>query len=101
MRIALNPAFWIRDTERLIVPATKGYRIDDAAPLDLTVAGSRIWRTVSAEGRGFTSVTNFQHVSEDISAAEARAAIPVLEKVNANWAYVVAPRGFKLPKGGD
>jgi hypothetical protein len=100
-RIALNPAYWVRDTERLILPGIKGYRIDDAVPLDEKVAGSHIWRKVSVDSNGFSAETNFQHVSEDISAADSRVALPLLEKINENWAYVVAPRGFKLPKTKD
>ena len=99
--VVLNPAYWMRDTERLQLPTTKGYRIDDGAPIDQKVAGSRIWRTVHADATGFTSQTNFQHVSADISAADARAAGPVLDKINENWAYVVAPRSFKLPRTKD
>ena len=99
--VVLNPAYWMRDTERLVLPTTKGFRIDDAAPLDLLVAGSRIWRTVRAEPTGFTAQTNFKHVSQDISAADARASGAVLEKINENWAYVVAPRSLKLPRTKD
>ena len=99
--VVLNPAYWMRDTERLLLPTTKGYRIDDPAPLDHKVAGSRIWRTVRADPNGFTAQTDFQHVDANISAADARAARPTLEKINENWAYVVAPRSFKLPRSKD
>jgi transglutaminase-like putative cysteine protease len=100
-RITLNPAYWMRETERLILPATKGYRIDDPTPIDTTVAGTRIWRTVKPEVNGFSAETHFKQVSADISAADSRAAKPVLEKINENWAYIVAPRSFKLPKTKD
>lgn len=99
--VKLNPAYWMRDTERLILPTIKGYRIDDDSPLDTKVAGSHIWRTIRANPDGFTAQTNFQHLSDHIDAADARAAGPIVEKVNENWAYVVAPRGMKLPKTKD
>jgi len=99
--VTLNPAYWMRDIERIVLPTTKGYRIDDAAPLDHKVAGSRIWRTVRADSTGFIAQTDFQHVDQDISAIEARAALPILDKINENWAYIVAPRGLKLPTQKD
>ena len=86
-------------TEKMLMPASaKGYRIDDAVPLDVTLAGTHIWRTVAAGADRFTAVTNFRHMKGDISADEARKADPELEKVSDNWAYVIAPKSLKLPK---
>ena len=99
--VELNPNYWERETEVLILPTAKGYRVDDPAPIDVEIAGSKIKRTVSMVGNRVTSVSDFRHLSEFISAEEARKAEPELKKISANWAYVVAPRSLKVPKEKD
>ena len=99
-RVALNPAYWEREIETVILPTTKGFSLDRAQPLDKTVAGSRIWRSVTMEGNRVTSVANFQHVQADISAEEARAAKDELETLSKSWAYIVGPRSLRPRKPG-
>jgi hypothetical protein len=96
--VELNPNYWERETEVLIVPAAKGYRVDDPAPIDVVIAGSKISRKVSMVENQVTAVTDFRHLNEFISADEARKAEPELAKIGENWAYVVAPRSVKVPK---
>ena len=97
-RVALNQAYWEREIETVILPTTKGFSLDRAEPLDKTVAGSRMWRTVTMDGNRVTSVANFQHVQADISAEEARAAKDELETLSESWAYLVGPRSLRPPK---
>lgn len=99
--VELNPNFWERETEVLILPTAKGYRVDDPAPIDVVIAGSKISRTVSMVENRVTAVTDFRHLEEFISAEEARKAEPELAKISANWAFVVAPRSLKVPKEKD
>lgn len=94
-RVVLNPAFWEREKETVILPSAKGFKIDDADPIDRTVAGTHIWRTLSMEGNQVTSVTNFRHLEADISAAAARDAKDDIEAINENWAYLIGPRNLK------
>lgn len=94
-RVVLNPAYWEREIEAVILPAAKGFSLDKADPIDKTVAGSRIQRSVSMEGNRVRSVADFQHVQADITADEARAAEDVLETLSESWAYVVGPRSLK------
>ena len=94
-RVVLNPAFWEREKETVILPSAKGFKIDDAEPIDRKVAGSHIWRTLSMEGNQVTSVTNFRHLDADISAADARNAEDEIKAINENWAYLIGPRSLK------
>jgi hypothetical protein len=55
------------------------------------VAGSEIVRTASLSGGQAVVVSDFRHLKREISAAEARAAKPVLEKINEDFAYLVGP----------
>ena len=95
--VALNKAFWQRETETVALPASKGFSIDDAQPIDRTVAGTHIWRTVKLEGNRATSVTNFRHIKSEVPAAEARAALDEIGVISENWAYLVGPKKL-LPK---
>jgi len=98
--VVLNPAFWQQETEVVVLPAAKGFSVDDASPIDRKIAGSHIWRTVRREGNRVTAVTNFRHLQMEIPAAEARAAGDELEKMSENWAYLVGPKSLK-PKKQD
>ncbi|MFL6738303.1 MAG: DUF3857 domain-containing protein [Sphingomicrobium sp.] len=97
-RVVLNPAFWEREKETVILPTAKGFKIDDAHPIDRTIAGTHIWRTVVMEGNQVSSITNFRHLDQSIAAQDARAAVEGIKGINANWAYLVGPRSLK-PKG--
>ena len=97
--VYLGSSLWQRETETIVLPpSAKGARID-AAPLDKTLAATHIWRTVTIDGNRATSVANFRHLEDEFSADEARRAEKELKLVNENWAYVVAPKGLKLPRG--
>lgn len=97
-RIVLNPAYWQREIETVVVPTPKGFSIDDSTPIDRTLAGTRIWRNVTMEENRITSTTNFRHLAEDISAQEALSAESEIKEVAENWAYVVGPRSLKTAK---
>ena len=94
-RVVLNPAYWQQQKETVVLPNTKGFKIDDSKPIDRKVAGTHIWRNVSMEGNEVTSVTNFRQLVPDIAADEARAAEDEIEAISNNWAYVVGPRSLK------
>jgi len=81
--------------ETVILPTVKGFSLDRAQPVDKTVAGSRMWRSVTMEGNRVTSVGNFQHVQADIPAEEARAATDELTALAKNWAYLIGPRNLR------
>jgi hypothetical protein len=96
--VSLNPNYWQREIETLILPADrKGFSID-APALDRTIAATHIWRSVKMEGTRITSMTDFRRLGNEMSAEEARKAEDELEKIAESWAYVVAPRGLKPPK---
>lgn len=96
--VSLGSRLWQRESETIVLPPTaKGARID-ATPLDKTLAATHIWRTVTMDGNRVTSVANFRHLEDEFSADEARRAEKELELVNENWAYVVAPKGLKIPR---
>lgn len=94
-RVALNPAYWQREIETIVLPSPKGFSIDDSQPIERTLAGTRIWRTVSMDGDRVTSITNFRHLAEDISAEEARSAEGELKQIGENWAYLVGPKSLR------
>jgi hypothetical protein len=63
----------------------------DSKAINTNVAGSSITRSTSlADGRA-TSVSDFRHLEREVSAEEARAAKPVLDRINDDFAYVVGP----------
>ena len=96
--VKINPGFWQREIEALkLPPGGKPFSVD-APPLDETIAATRIWRSVSSAGDRITSVTDFRHLGAEISAEEARKAETNLKAIADNWAFVVAPRGFKPPR---
>ena len=95
VRVVLNPAYWQQQKETIVLPTTKGFKIDDAEPIDRKVAGTHIWRNVRIEGNQVTSITNFRQFVTDIAADEARAAEEEIVAISNNWAYLVGPRSLK------
>ncbi len=78
-------------TETVILPDNgKGYRIE-GANLSRNVAGSTLSRQLSKQDNRVTMVSDFRHHQREISAADARAAMRELEKINEDWAYIVGP----------
>lgn len=95
--VQLNDDFWQREVETLIVPDPRGFTID-AKPVDRLILGAAIKRNVTIDGNRISSDTSFRHTLESVTAAQAREAIPLLKEVRDQWADVVAPRSFKLPR---
>lgn len=88
--IAADP-HWERMTETVILPdGGKGYSVE-ASQLDKSAAGSQLRRTTTKSGDRVTMVADFRHLKREISAEEARAAIPLLGEVSEDYAYVVGP----------
>ena len=94
-KVQLNRAYWQQEIETVILPTAKGFKIDDAAPIDRTLAGTHIWRTVTQDGNRVTATSNFRHIADEITAEEARAAESEAEKLSDNWAYLIGPRGLR------
>jgi hypothetical protein len=87
--------YWERTAETVTLPnGGRGYFVE-AAELDRSVAGSRLTRTVTKSGDRVTMVAELRHLKREISAEEARTAVPVLEEIGEDYAYVVGP---PLPK---
>ena len=83
--------YWERMTETVILPdGGRGYALE-ASALDKSVAGSSIRRSVTKSGNRVTMIAEFRHLQREISAEEARSAIPVLDEIRADYAYVVGP----------
>jgi len=97
-RVVLNPAHWEHDVETVILPSAKGFSIDDAQPIDRTIAGTHFWRSVAMNGNRITMVSDIRHLETDIAADEARNAAEEIEKFSDNWVYIVGPRSLRPPK---
>jgi hypothetical protein len=83
--------YWERLTETVRLPdGGRGYSAD-ATTVSAAVAGSTIERRTELVGDRVTTVSDFKHLAREVSAEEARKAMPVLEKLNDNYAYVVGP----------
>lgn len=96
--VLIGENYWQKEIETIILPnGGKGFSLD-ATPISETVAGTKFNRTVVLEGGKATSTGEFHHVAWAIPAAEARKAVPRLEELHEDYAYLVAPRGFKPAK---
>ncbi len=96
--VRLNRNFWQREVETMILPTgAKGYKVD-AGPLDHKLAATHIWRTVTSAPDRITVTSNFKRLGDEMSAEEARRAVPILAEINKDFAYIVAPRGFRPPR---
>jgi hypothetical protein len=87
--------YWERLTETVILPNGGKHFTVDATTLEQTVAGSTIKRSASLVGERAIAVSDFRHVQREITAEEARNAVPKLKDVRSDYAYVVGP---PLPK---
>jgi hypothetical protein len=94
--------YYQQTTETVLLPAgARGYRVD-AAPIDQTIAGIHIARSVALEGERVVARSEFRHVTPEVTAEEVRAALPQREKINQTYAYVVAPgRVRPVPEDSD
>jgi hypothetical protein len=87
--------YWERTIETVILPnGGKGYSVD-AEPIQKKLAGSFISRTIAQAGDKVTMVADFKHLEREISAAEARAAEPLLNSISESYANIVGPRARK------
>ena len=88
--------YWERTIEKLVLPEAGRAFTLDAKPIDQTIAATRITRAVSFADGIATSVSDFRRLSRDLEPEQARAAKPLLEKVQADYAYVVSRKKLKL-----
>lgn len=87
--------YWERLTETIILPnGGKGYSVEGTS-IGKSVGGSTISRSTKLAGDRVIQVSDFRHVKREISAAEARAALPILEEISGDYAYVVGPPNRK------
>ena len=87
---------YLTSRETIILPSGgKGFRIE-ATNFDKEVAGTRIARTVTLEGGKAVAVSTFRRLRDEVSAAEAAAAIPILNRINNDEAYVRSPDNYPL-----
>jgi hypothetical protein len=83
--------YWEHMTETVILPnGGKHYEVD-GTPLQKTIAGSLMSRTLKKEGDRITMVSDFRHLKREITAEEARTGQAELAKLNDDWAYIVGP----------
>ena len=89
--VELNVPYFQRSREIILLPnGGKGFKID-AAPIDTQLAGTKISRKVELQADRAISTSDFQHLNPEISASEARAIKAEMDKINSDFAYVIAP----------
>jgi tetratricopeptide (TPR) repeat protein len=93
---ALSFPIYLASRETVILPGSGvGFTLD-GADLDLTVAGARISRRLTLSGGRAVAESLFRKLQPEIAAAEARAAAPLLAKVNGDAAYIRAPVDYRI-----
>ena len=89
--LALSYPFYQRATEVIILPGGgRGFKLE-APAIDERYAGVHVTRSVTQAGDRVIARSEFRHEAREVPAAAARAAEPVLERLNSQFAYVVAP----------
>lgn len=89
--VALDYPFYQRATEVIILP-NGGRRFKlEAKPIDERYAGVHVTRSVSQVGDRVIARSEFRHEAREVPADAARAAGEILDRVNAEYAYVLAP----------
>lgn len=82
--------------EVVILPrGGSGFTVD-ARPIDENVAATRITRAARIEGGRAVSVSTFRRLAGEIPAAEAKAAGPVLARLNESRGWLVAPADYEM-----
>lgn len=89
------PVYQALRQEVLLPLEGKGFTLE-GAPLDETVAATRVTRTLSLEGGKAVAISTFRRLDREIPAAAARAAAPSLARLNASKAFVVAPADYRI-----
>lgn len=93
--------WWERTTETVILPnGGRGYSIEGEA-VDEAFAGSSASRSLRKENDRITMVASFRHHDREISAADARAAEPLIQELNEDYAYIVGPPEQKSKRRRD
>jgi hypothetical protein len=96
--VVMQWPFYQRATETIILPkGGKGFKLD-AKPIDEHYAGVHVSRTIQQTGDRVIARSEFIHESREIAAADARAASSTIQRLNDEFAYVVAPGRIKAPK---
>lgn len=89
--VALNMPYFQRASEIILLPnGGKGFKIE-ATAIDSKLPGTKISRRVELQGDRVVSTSEFRYLEPEISATDARSIKPQMEKINADFAYVVAP----------
>lgn len=93
--------WWSRTTETVILPnGGRGYSIE-GEEIDQAFAGSSASRSFRKEDDRITMVASLHHHDREISAEDARAAEPLIEELNEDYAYIVGPRERKKKRRRD
>lgn len=89
---------WTRSTESIILPlGGAGFGLT-GDPITLSVAGTEIKRSMTLVGGRATVIADFRRTASEITAEQARAAGPALEKSNENYAAIDAPKDYVLSR---
>ena len=85
---------YLSSTETIVLPGGgKGFTLE-AEPLDETVAGTEIRRTVALEQGRVVARSSFRKLQAELPADEARAAVAKLQSLNARKAWIIAPADY-------
>lgn len=68
----------------------------EAQPLDENVAATHITRAVTLNGGQAIAISTFRRLAAEVPATAAKAAGPVLARLNQSRAYVVAPANYEM-----
>ncbi|MGA9581445.1 MAG: DUF3857 domain-containing protein [Allosphingosinicella sp.] len=88
--------YYLRLEEAVELPrGGSGFSVD-AKPLDEKVAATHITRAVTLNGGKAIAVSTFRRLAAEVPGAAAKAAEPVLARLNQSRAYVVAPADYEM-----
>jgi hypothetical protein len=97
--VSLSVPFFQRAREIIMLPnGGKGFKVE-ASRIDSNPAGAQIDRTVELQGDRVVSTEEFRHDQAEISAADARATKMQMERINLDYAYVIAPGKIRSATG--
>lgn len=94
--VSLGFPYWERTVEKVLLPdGGKDFTLD-APAIDQIVAGTHIQRTASIESGTVVATSDFKRLKRELDPTSARSAKSDLDKVNSDYAYVVARKKLKL-----
>jgi hypothetical protein len=94
--VSLGFPYWERTVEKVLLPdGGKDFTLD-APAIDETIGGTRIQRATSLAGGVVTATSDFKRLKRELDPASARSAKTDLDRVNTDYAYVVARKKLKL-----